>query len=134
MQAKATDYLNPGAEFAPFAPFATSFRRVIRHRRMRFTPSQQQKTSSWTLRCWGDWNYYEDCIAYYTNPKPKMTFWYSPKQICDKVEAAQEEESRKQEEEDRKHKETMRTIFLRCRAASVSEAQTAACVALATGH
>jgi hypothetical protein len=83
------------------------------------------KAESWTEWFWGgNFKSYSQCVEYYT----KDPVWLqSPEDICNRLAAAQDETRREQAE-------MMRTLVLSCRAASVSDAQFAACVALATGR
>lgn len=81
--------------------------------------------SSWTTWWWGNWNSYWECMEHYK--KSDGSWGYSPDEICTKVQVAQDDERRKEEE-------TYRMIVLSCQAGSVTYAQAAACVALATGQ
>ena len=85
------------------------------------------KAESWTEWFWGgNFKSYSQCVEYYIKHSAD-TWWRAPEDICKSIAAAQDETRREQAE-------MMRTLVLSCRAASVSDAQFAACVALATGR
>jgi hypothetical protein len=73
-----------------------------------------------------DWKSYEACMEFHESPKT-IKLWGSPEKICNRAQAARDEERRKKEE-------TTRLIELSCQAESVTRAQYAACVELSTGH
>ncbi len=85
------------------------------------------KAESWSEWFWGgNFKSYSECVEYYTK-NPSGTWGRSPEGICKSITAAQDERRREQAE-------MYRVLVLSCRAESVSDAQFAACVALATGH
>jgi hypothetical protein len=85
------------------------------------------KAESWTEWFWGgNFKSYSECVDYYTKNNA-AAWWHSPEDICKSLAAAQDEKRRE-------HAEMTRTLVLSCRAASVSDAQFAACVALATAR
>jgi hypothetical protein len=96
------------------------------------------KAESWTEWFWGgNFKSYSQCVEYYIKHSAD-TWWRAPEDICKSIAAAQDETRREQDEKRRAledaQDEMMRTLGLGCRAASVSDAQFAACVALATGR
>jgi hypothetical protein len=88
---------------------------------------------------WYGWDSYAECMDYYAKNPPGETYvtygspgaghfgHYTPEQLCAEIKYEEYEKLRKQEE-------ITRVLVLSCRAESVTDAQFAACVALATGR
>jgi hypothetical protein len=92
------------------------------------------KAYSW----WSGWDSSAECLDYYTkNPSTAGCIWngagahchpaYTPEQMCEAKKAEEDEKRRAQAE-------LNRVLVLSCRAESITYAQFAACVALATGR
>ena len=94
----------------------------------------------WSLASGWDFDSYAECMDYYARNPPGETCvtsgfpsparhceHYTSEQLCAEIKSEEYEKLRKQEE-------ITRVIVLSCRAESVTDAQFAACVALATGR
>jgi hypothetical protein len=95
-------------------------------------------TSAKAYSWWSGWDSYAECMDYYAkNPPNTDCYAHGADGQCYRAYTAEERCASKKAEEDEKRREQakmMRTLVLSCRAASVSDAQFAACVALATGR
>jgi hypothetical protein len=87
---------------------------------------------------WSGWNSYAECMDYYTKnpPIPSFPFYehYHQSNTVSIIKRPMLEKKAEEDEARRGRQQRLRTIWLSCRASSVSEEQAAACYALATGR